>query len=346
MTESPNAAELLTLHPAERLDRLPSVHGPACSHRFRAWSRVGNPAPTAYQYYSEAVATDLWKASDHICFGSSDCFRGGAIRYQHPSSVGAICRIFSNQSYRSKKIVLIQEPDLLETGGGILNAASFFRQEPFLVYSGDILTDIDVGALIDFHFQSGSKVTLALRHTGLSTDLSFDPATNQVVDIRGQLASGLPGSVDFANVSVWNPEMIRKIPAGRKISFVPVLAEAIRDRERIGGVVLDERHWFNIGSREEYLGIHRTIASSGWRPSYLTEANWPTTIANSAVVSEGVDIAGACWIGPESRIESGTLLRDVVLWPHSIVRSGAHLDECVVAGVEVGPGNFCRTDFV
>jgi mannose-1-phosphate guanylyltransferase len=253
---------------------------------------------------------------------------------------------FSDGSYRSKKVALIYEPNLLETGGGILNAAALFGQEPFLVYSGDILTDIDLGALTDFHFQSGSMVTLALRHTGLSTDLSFDPTTNRVLDIRGQLGSGLPGSVDFANVSVWNPEMIRKIPAGRKISFVPVLAEAIRDRDQISGVVLDGDRWFNIGSREEYLGIHRTIATSRWRPSYLTEANWPTTIADSAVVSEGVDIAGACWIGPESRIEPGTYLRDVVVWPHSMVRSGAHLSECVVAGVEVGPGTFCRTDFV
>jgi mannose-1-phosphate guanylyltransferase len=253
---------------------------------------------------------------------------------------------FLNESYRSKKIVLVHERDLLETGGGILNAASLFGQEPFLVYSGDILTDIDVDALIDFHFQSHSKVTLALRHTGLSTDLSFDPTTNRVVDIRGQLGFGLPGSIDFANVSVWDPEMIRKIPAGRKISFVPVLAQAIRDRDRISGVVLDEHQWFNIGSREEYLGIHRTVASSGWRPSYLTESNWPTTIAHSAVVSEGVELAGACWIGPQSRIEPGAFLRDVVVWPHSTVRSGAHLSECVVAGVEVGPGTFCRTDFV
>ncbi len=236
---------------------------------------------------------------------------------------------FSGGSYRSKKVVLIYEPNLLETGGGILNAAALFGQEPFLVYSGDILTDIDLGALTDFHFQSGSMVTLALRHTGLSTDLSFDATTNRVLDIRGQLGSGLSGSVDFANVSVWNPKMI-----------------PIRDRDQISGVVLDNDRWFNIGSREEYLGIHRTIATSRWRPSYLTEANWPTTIADSAVVSEGVDIAGACWIGPESRIEPGTYLRDVVVWPHSMVRSGAHLSECVVAGVEVGPGTFRRTDLV
>src|ERR1700716_3953012 len=90
---APNACELLTLHPAERLDRLPSVHGPARSHRFRAWSRVGNPAPTACQYCSEAVASDLRKTTDHLCFGSSDCLRCGAVHYQYASSLGTICRI-------------------------------------------------------------------------------------------------------------------------------------------------------------------------------------------------------------------------------------------------------------
>ncbi len=253
---------------------------------------------------------------------------------------------FSNASYRHKQVVLVHEPDLLETGGGIRNAASFLEQGPFLVYSGDILTDINLGALIDSHFHSGSNVTLALRHTGLSTDLSFDVETSRVVDVRGQLASGLPGNLDFANVSVWNPEMIWRIPANRKISFIPVLADAIRNGDRINGIVLDEQQWFNISSRDEYLGIHRTAITTGWRPSYLTESDWPTTIADSAVVSEGVEIAGACWIGPQSRIEPRALLRDVVAWSGSTVRSDAHLSECVVAGTEVGPGTFCRRDFV
>lgn len=254
--------------------------------------------------------------------------------------------LFSGDAYRGKKVTLVHEPALLETGGGIRNASGFFEQEPFLVYSGDILADINIGALIESHFNSGSKVTLALRHTGLSTVLSFDAGTNRVVDIGGQLGSSLPGSIDFANVSVWNPEMIRKIPADRKVSFIPVLVDAIRDGDQIGGVVLDEQRWFNIGSREEYLGIHRTVATSGWRPSYLTELDWPTTIARSAVMSEGVEIAGSCWIGSESRIEPRAVLRDVVVWPRSTVRSDTHLSECVVAGTEVGPGIFCRTDFV
>src|SRR5258708_28645401 len=120
---------------------------------------------------------------------------------------------FSDGSYRSKKIALIYEPNLLETGGGILNAAALFGPEPFLVYSGDILTDIHLGALTDFHFQSGSMLTLALPHTRLSTDLSFDATTNRVLDIRGQLGSGLSGSVGFAIDSVWNPEIVGQIPS-------------------------------------------------------------------------------------------------------------------------------------
>jgi mannose-1-phosphate guanylyltransferase len=252
---------------------------------------------------------------------------------------------FSDDSYRGKRVTLVHEPILLETGGGIRNASGLFGPEPFVVYSGDILTDINLGALIDHHFLSDSKVTLALRHSG-PTPLSFDPETRRVVDILGRLGSGVPGSIDFANVSVWNPEMIQKIPPDRKISFIPVLADAIRAGDRIGGVILDEQRWFNIGSRDEYLGIHRIFTTSGWRPSFLTEGDWPTTIADSAFVSDGVEIAGACWIGSESRIEPRAFLRDVVVWPRSTVRSDAHLSECVVAGVEVGPGTFRRTDFV
>src|SRR3977135_714212 len=125
-------------------------------------------------------------ALDHLIASGVEQF---IINTHHLSEQFA--EFFSNGSYRSKKIVLIHEPDLLETGGGILNVASFLRQEPFLVYSGDILTDIDIRALVDFPFQSGSQVTLALRHTGLSIDLSFDLHTKTVVDIRVRICQRL-----------------------------------------------------------------------------------------------------------------------------------------------------------
>ena len=66
-----------------------------------------------------------------------------------------------------------------------------------------------------------------------------------MVDIRNQY--GVPGDYDFANVSVWNPAIFDKIPAGQKISFVPILADWIGAGGKIGGLVLNENAWFNIG---------------------------------------------------------------------------------------------------
>jgi hypothetical protein len=60
------------------------------------------------------------------------------------------------------------------------------------------------------------------------------------------------------------------------MSFVPVVAEWIPQGGKIGAVVLNERKWFNIGSRDGYLEVHRTIAEDGWRPQYLNGQSWPT----------------------------------------------------------------------
>jgi mannose-1-phosphate guanylyltransferase len=249
-------------------------------------------------------------------------------------------------SYRGKEVQLIYEPALLETGGGIWNAASLIGDEPFFVYSGDVLTDLDLGRLVDAHFSSGCEVTLALRTTGLGTDISFDTGTGLVVDVRQILKSGIAGVYDFANVSIWSSAAIAQIPPDKKISFIPVLVDWIRQGGRVGGAVLEEDSWFNVGNRSEYLRLHRVIAREGWRPAYLTEANWPASIDPAAKVSPGAEISDDSWVGANSLIESDAKLRNAIAWPNSIIRTRVELTECIVAGREVGEGIFDQYDFV
>src|SRR5471032_431862 len=52
-------------------------------------------------------------------------------------------KAFPQRNYRGVPLTLLHEPVLLETGGGIKNAEASLRKEPFIVYSGDILTDIE-----------------------------------------------------------------------------------------------------------------------------------------------------------------------------------------------------------
>ena len=249
-------------------------------------------------------------------------------------------------SYRGREVRILYEPALLETGGGIRNAAPLLGDEPFLVYSGDLLTDLDLDHLVSAHVSSGRLVTLALRTTGLSTDVSFEARAGLVVDVRQMLKSGIPGTFDFANISVWDPSVITQIPANKKTSFIPVLVDWISRSGQVGGAVVEEGQWFNIGKRAEYLRIHRAIACEAWRPAYLADPAWPARIDPSARVSPDAEISEDSWVGANSVIESAAKLRNAIVWPNSIIRTGVKLTHCIVAGREVQEGVFDEHDFV
>src|SRR5262249_27465528 len=68
----------------------------------------------------------------------------------------------------------------------------------------------------------------------------------------------------------------------QKISFIPVLLDWINDGGRIGGVVIEQGSWFNLNSPNEYLALHRTIATRRWRADYLWPNDWPIRIGPEA----------------------------------------------------------------
>src|SRR5271155_2098908 len=67
------------------------------------------------------------------------------------------------REYFGERISYRFEPELLGTAGGVRGCADFFGDEPFLVISGDALTDIDLGALAARHLDSGGIATLAVK---------------------------------------------------------------------------------------------------------------------------------------------------------------------------------------
>ena len=144
-------------------------------------------------------------------------------------------RQFAEKNYRRRPLDLVNEPELLETGGGIKNAEPLLREGDFLTYSGDILTDIPLSSLIEEHFRAGNDVTLALRETGFKPSIAF--SDGRIVDIGERF--GVAGDYDFANIAVWGRKIFQRIPQ-RKISFIPVLLHWIYEGGKIGGIVLNE----------------------------------------------------------------------------------------------------------
>jgi mannose-1-phosphate guanylyltransferase len=232
---------------------------------------------------------------------------------------------FADGTYRDRPVRLAHEPELLGTGGGIRNIEPYLESGPFIVYSGDVLTDIDLRPLIDEHFRGGNDVTLALRQTGLGQDVALDDG--RVLDIGNKY--GHPGNYDFANVSVWSPKIFERIPARTKISFIPIVTKWIGEGGKIGGVILNENRWFNIGSRAQYLEIHRVIAD-GWRPPYINTPEWPIRVAKSAIVAPSTQLSGFFSIGTDCSVGDDAIIEDTILWPNAEIASKSRLHSCIV----------------
>lgn len=228
--------------------------------------------------------------------------------------------------YRGRPLRLLHEPVLLETGGGIKNAERFLTDETFLVYSGDILTDLPLAPLLEEHFRAGNDVTLALRSTGVASNVAFHDG--RVIDIGKR--HGHDGNFDYANVSVWNGSAFTRFSSGEKISFVPVLAEWIADGGKIGGAVIEEGRWFNLTSPAEYLAIHRTIMTEGCRPDYLSPPDWPMRISPDAIIDPSAKITGCSAIGAGCRIGAQAVVENSILWPGAQIAPCTRLKSCIV----------------
>jgi mannose-1-phosphate guanylyltransferase len=235
--------------------------------------------------------------------------------------------VFPENNYAGHSVKLVNELVLLDTGGGLKNVQSLLGTQPFIVYSGDILTDVDLEPLIEEHFRLLNDVTLGLRRdTGLGAGVVA--RNGRIVAISNE--SYPTDNFDYANVSVWNPEIFRRIPSNQKVSFIPIIAEWIRQSGRIGGVVLDDGKWFNIGSRIEYLEVHRAILKEEWEPHYVKTPGWSEPIAASAHVDSSAQVRGCSVVGADCQVGAGAILEDSILWPGSQIASRSELYGCIV----------------
>jgi len=247
---------------------------------------------------------------------------------------------FCDNEYQGHSVTLVHEPDLLETGGGIKNAERYLANDLFLTYSGDILTDLPLQPLIDEHFRRGNDVTLALRETGLASEVAL--RAHRVVDIANRY--GTEGNLDFANVAVWNSNVFQQIPPRRKISFIPIVADWIGKGGKIGGLVMNDGKWFNIGSRAEYLDVHRTIIRERWTPYYVRTRDWPERVAKSAIVDSSAQLRGCSIVGENCQVGADAILEDTILWAGAQIASKSQLHGCIVRSQKKVSGIYRDSD--
>ena len=220
---------------------------PLTAHRPKPLIPVGGrPLIThAFDHLLDAqIGIERFVVNTHWCAGRYDEF-------------------FPERQWRGVPITFVHEhPHILETGGGIWHAREWLSAGPFVVYNGDILSDLPLVSAAAQHAASGCEVTLVLRSEGANCNVTFDQPSQRILDLRRTLRPNLEPAHLFTGIYFVQPEFLARIPAGKAISVVPIFHEMIRQRVPVGGIVLDDGRWQDLGTIEEY---HAACEASGER---------------------------------------------------------------------------------
>jgi len=247
--------------------------------------------------------------------------------------------IFPDRAYRGATIHFEHEEILLETGGGIKNVESVLRDEPFIVYNGDILTDLPLAPALAHHAERGNEVTLVLRSDGGPLHIALDE-TGRVTDIRRKLNTTPTQEFLFTGIYIVEPEFFARIPAETKISVVPIFLEMIQQGAKLGGIVIDDGNWWDLGTREQYLDVHRFFETGKFSESAGLLWTHPT-----AQVSPTAQLRGATAIGASAKVGDGAVLDDCIVWENAEIGIGTCLKNCIVTAGQRVSGTHRNADF-
>jgi NDP-sugar pyrophosphorylase family protein len=157
--------------------------------------------------------------------------------------------------------------------------------------------------------------------------VAFDAGRGLVTDIRGKLGSGNLGTHQFTGIYAVSPAFLQHLTPGKIESVVQPWLAAIRQGERIGGVVVDEGRWWDLGDRESYLDAHRAFLRPEEQPVS------PDAEVDPTAVLKGLNV-----IAPSAVVGARAELEDCILWAGARVAEGATLRRCIVRSGMVAEG--------
>jgi mannose-1-phosphate guanylyltransferase len=221
------------------------------------------------------------------------------------------------------------EPEPLDTAGAIRFAARYGglgrSDDPFLVVNGDVVADLDIGALVDLHRRSAAEATIALTRVD-------DPSRYGVVPITGEgrveafiekpPVDAAPTNWINAGTYVLDPAVLERIPEGRRVSIERETFPALVDEGRLFARQ-DGAYWIDAGTPGTYLQLQLDL------------------LARRA----GGSAAG--YVDPSARLEAGARVATSVVMARARIGAGAELECAVILpGAHVGEGACLRRSIV
>jgi mannose-1-phosphate guanylyltransferase len=250
------------------------------------------------------------------------------------------------------RLIYLVEESPLGTAGAVKNAESYL-DGPFLVFNGDVITEIDITAMMKRHKEVKPKVSIALTPVDNPTIYGVvETDTRGLVQrfIEKPTWDKVTTNMINAGIYILEPEVLAHIPAPTPSMFENYLFPRLLEMgEPILGYPSDA-YWIDIGTPEKYLKANhdlllqqagRGVQAEGKSQLHPTaQIEGPVLIAEGCIIAEDAKLKGPVVLGPRCEIGKGAVVQGAVLWHHARVGEKAILRNCVVCSHSyVGQGS-------
>jgi mannose-1-phosphate guanylyltransferase len=203
-----------------------------------------------------------------------------------------------------------------------VSALGYLDEEPFFAVNGDILTDLDLTAMMNLHRDRGASATIALHHVedARPFGLVSTEADGRVIEFREKPAEIVPGDIN-AGTYVLDAAALRAWSSGTNISIEREVFPALIAAGRPVFGYLSGAYWLDIGTPEKYLQAHFDILEGrvdGERyPAPFVAVGADVDLR--AHLGRWVVVGEGAVVGPDAQVD------DSVLHPGAVVEAGARV---------------------
>ena len=218
----------------------------------------------------------------------------------------------------------------------------------FFVFNGDIITNIDLRAMLSFHRERNAVATIAL------TPVENPSAYGVVETSAGRQGEALhreapppqaPTNLINAGIYILDPAVLRGVPQGIPCMFEHHLFPTLLSEGAAVFAYPTNDYWIDIGTPEKYrqvqydlllgkcsslLGDAHREADAGPRldPSAVVEG--PVLFGSHCSVGAGARVIGPAVLGDACTVLDGSTVDRAIIWANARIGKGAAVRECVI----------------
>ncbi|PYQ79422.1 MAG: nucleotidyl transferase [Acidobacteria bacterium] len=235
--------------------------------------------------------------------------------------------IFGDGGDSGLGIKYVVEPAPLGTAGAVRYAGDQLR-ESVVVFNGDVLTEVDLAAVIALHRDRRAKATIVLTPVDNPTAYGL-VETDADSNIRRFLEKPKPDEITCdtinAGIYVLEPETFDRIPKDTPWSIERSFFPSLIEQGESFVAYVYRGYWIDIGTPEKYMQVHRDMMDgrfTAYRAAPFAARPSAAWVSPEARIEDGAIVEGPCFIDEATIVRPGARIG-----PYSVVGRHCHIEE-------------------